>query len=506
MTKEPYCGYLGYDMTWRNTGEEVGTCAVCGKTKTRGIRVEQHEFELVSETAATCEKAGVKTFKCKLCGYQTTEPNGEALGHDMQPHEDPATCTEDGRSYQMCSRCGLVTDEVVTATKTGHDFSTYQTVKEASCTEEGLRESVCAHEGCGEKQTERIPKKEHSYKVTEVPATCTADQKIISTCDVCGYETVETKPGTKKGHTLMEEQVVPSTTTKQGYIRRECSACEHVEKTILELAEHDHVWVAISELNKDKGEGEKLHEGLLASMSGGKMRTEQCVAELKDGEPCHDMRYTYHTEENCDTFNNGGTCEEDSHWTAWENLPCNGNGHTWTENNTCKVCGMTKPGTEKGVGVGDKGYAESRIVWSIKLKANVGGAEETLGEPTAISADHFIDYTAPVKDGYVFTGWTWSRGDAIPEGVFSDSDTRMALHVSCDYMNVTFTANYSAAAPASEEPAAISVDPNEMPTVVHEHVDLSHVDFSDGQGDAAGAHGHEEHEVTTEHDLVMEEE
>lgn len=65
-----------------------------------------------------------------------------------------------------------------------HVFGEWVTVKEATCTEEGVRERTCE---CGEKETEVIPMADHTYeeKVIE-KKTCTKDGVIEKTCKVCG--------------------------------------------------------------------------------------------------------------------------------------------------------------------------------------------------------------------------------------------------------------------------------------------------------------------------------
>ena len=67
-----------------------------------------------------------------------------------------------------------------------HVFGEWITVKEATCTEEGVKERSCE---CGEKETEQIPMIDHEYKekVTQ-KKTCTKDGKIVKTCTVCGHK------------------------------------------------------------------------------------------------------------------------------------------------------------------------------------------------------------------------------------------------------------------------------------------------------------------------------
>lgn len=64
-----------------------------------------------------------------------------------------ATCTEDGLKERSCP-CGEKESEAIAAT--GHQFGEWTTVKEATYMEDGLNERVCQ---CGEKEEEAIPHK-----------------------------------------------------------------------------------------------------------------------------------------------------------------------------------------------------------------------------------------------------------------------------------------------------------------------------------------------------------
>lgn len=64
----------------------------------------------------------------------------------------PATCTETGIDLYSCADCCIV--RMVTTEALGHSFGEWEIVKEATVTEEGLKERYCT---CGEKETEVIP-------------------------------------------------------------------------------------------------------------------------------------------------------------------------------------------------------------------------------------------------------------------------------------------------------------------------------------------------------------
>ena len=510
VTKKPYCGYLKNDMTWRDTGSRTGTCKVCGKTVKEGLRAE-HQLVVTKDMEPTCTTRGATYSKCTICGYESIsfkDKDGnirKALGHDMVHHEDPATCTEDGRSYDECSRCGLIENEQVTATKLGHDFTPeteaaegarfYSAVKdskeayivrEPSCTLVGVKVIPCQHDNCGEVKTQYIPSTGHDLRTEDIAATCSSNEKIVTTCTKCDYTSTQVKDGTKLPHKLEAEEMEPSTTTARGYVRMVCKnpGCNYAEKDLLSVAKQEHTWEHVTGGEKDK-------EGVLASLSHEhRIRTERCSC-------CEvNLRYAYHlSTTKCDEGDGDyyTNCKDNSHWVGWEEVPCSTKGHTWKETEDgghayCTLCGSIKP--ESGEG------SASRIVWSICIKTEADGVTVDYAQPTAISSDHCIDYAAPEKDGYVFDCWTWDRDDDISKaGVFAEADNadRSKLHVSCDYMNVTFIAHYKSA-----DSAVTVSEPAGTTQTIHGTMEI---DLSLGDGSPATTH---EHEVEEQHEALHE--
>ncbi len=542
VTKEPYCGYLGNDMTWRDTGSRTGTCAVCGKTVKEGLRAE-HEFVVTKNVEPTCTTRGATYSKCTKCGYQSInlkDENGkirEALGHSMVHHDDPATCTEDGRSYDQCERCGLVENETITAKKIGHDFSagnvaaggarlfsaandsqTVELVKEATCTQDGLLKITCAHDGCGETKTQRIPRTGHEMTEERIAATCTTDQKDVFTCTKCGYTETKVEYGTRHGHKLSEPvTVVESTTTTKGYAVKDCTECEYEERIALPLAECDHLEY---EFVSTKGE----NEGALASMSrdgkseNGWIKTARCK-----NENCQMLFYLYNVY-------GAGT------WVQWKDVPCNGHGHKWDDEEDdghvyCTVCGTVKP--EDG-----SDNSRARIVWGSWFVADPkactgfelpGGGMSYAAFLTTISAGNHLEVEPPkAHSGYRFDHWALLKGEKEWVKVEEDSDNLSVkgttLSVSCDYMDETFLAVYvsetgdqdsTEAVPASEVIASEDVAaPSEVaapadepvstgtPQVIHGETEIDVSLILDGNSSAENS-AHEPHDIVEHHEPVV---
>ena len=138
-------------------------CTICGKTLVEPEVIPALGHDMVSKEgkAATCTEDGYTTGVCSRCGYTETESVIPALGHDMvSVGGKAATCTEEGYTNQgICSRCGYIeTEGVIPAL--GHDFNDPNpVVVYPTETEPGSITYKCQHEGCTETKVEEIPVK-----------------------------------------------------------------------------------------------------------------------------------------------------------------------------------------------------------------------------------------------------------------------------------------------------------------------------------------------------------
>ena len=90
--------------TCTKAGVELYTCKLCGKTNTAVIPATGHTWNKGEVTTkATCTKAGVKTYTCTVCGETKTE-SIKATGHTLVTI--PATATM--KAGKKCSVCGTI--------------------------------------------------------------------------------------------------------------------------------------------------------------------------------------------------------------------------------------------------------------------------------------------------------------------------------------------------------------------------------------------------------------
>ena len=207
VTKEPTC---------TEKGEKTYTCTICDKTKKEEIAASGHTFSDEWESnetyhwhPSTCghdvvsEKAEHTGNPCTVCGYENI-PEHE---HSLEYHAaKPVTCTENGNiEYWECSGCRKyfsdeqgeteITDKnsVIIVTE-GHKWGEWETVKQATCTEEGKKERQCS--ACTEKENEPIPALNHSYGEWQTikEPTCTEEGKKERICSRCSHSETETLP------------------------------------------------------------------------------------------------------------------------------------------------------------------------------------------------------------------------------------------------------------------------------------------------------------------------
>ncbi len=139
-------------------------------------KLKDHECSYTSSVTktATCTVAGIRTFSC-LCGKTYTE-SIHVLGHSYKSTVTPPTCTEEGYTKHICSRCGnSYTDGKTPATD--HDLAI--SIKPPTCSEEGKVTYTC---DCGYEYSADVPKSRH----VEGDWENGENGKLVKKCFVCG--------------------------------------------------------------------------------------------------------------------------------------------------------------------------------------------------------------------------------------------------------------------------------------------------------------------------------
>ena len=190
----------------KNTHKEV--CKLCGDTK-----LVAHTNETVSEKAPTCVETGLTAGeKCSVCDEViTSQETVNALGHswDNGAVTTQPTCEKDGVKTYKCTRSGCTETKTEAVTKKGHTESAWIIDSDSTCSKQGSRHKECTvcHKVL---KTETIAKKAHTeVTIPAVEATC-IDTGLTagSKCSVCGTVIKAQSTVAKKAHTDSDEDGV----------------------------------------------------------------------------------------------------------------------------------------------------------------------------------------------------------------------------------------------------------------------------------------------------------
>ncbi|MBO4362849.1 MAG: metallophosphoesterase [Clostridia bacterium] len=176
-------------------GTERRTCE-CGAVERRLTGKAPHEpGEPVEIEAPSCTEEGLSRVFCSVCGEPLEDISIEPLGHVFDEFEAKApTCTEHGwDAYTVCARCGFSTYSEIPAT--GHNYK--EIVIEPTCTEAGVRKTVCAV--CGDEVlSERQEYAALGHALThhegKLPTASEKGWKEYDVCTRCGFTTFEEIP------------------------------------------------------------------------------------------------------------------------------------------------------------------------------------------------------------------------------------------------------------------------------------------------------------------------
>ncbi len=137
---------------------EGSHCSVCNKviTEQKKIPATGHAWDAGKVTKeATCEEAGVKTYTCTSCKATKTE-DIKALGHkEVKDAAVEATCEKDGLTEgSHCSVCNKVITEQKKIPATGHEFSSWKTISQATVFSPEKQSHSCS--ACGKSEQREV--------------------------------------------------------------------------------------------------------------------------------------------------------------------------------------------------------------------------------------------------------------------------------------------------------------------------------------------------------------
>ncbi|MBO5313582.1 MAG: hypothetical protein J6B29_06405 [Clostridia bacterium] len=171
-----------YEMTTPPTCERDGLityiCTVCGATETSTVEA-RHDYHSKVEKVADCYNEGSLVHTCLTCGDTKTETTSKTHTYRSEIIVAP-TCDTAGETKYTCSTCG---DTYTEATPATHTYSDIKVLYVPTCFYEGSIRFTCSV--CGETLTESVAKT-HSYESeVTIPATCETEGVLRHTCLYC---------------------------------------------------------------------------------------------------------------------------------------------------------------------------------------------------------------------------------------------------------------------------------------------------------------------------------
>lgn len=236
LKKDPNCTEDGYKAT--------KICEVCGKLMESTTIPKTAGTGHVTETKTvqpTCTEDGYTYSKCKLCGWESAHTKGAAkLGHEgdgVLRVKTPATCEKAQVLAEKCKRCGEFVKGTEqndpTAPNLNHAWGDEIVDEAATCTKAGKAHKFCTREGCkyNTKAYEYALKATgHDTVTVTVPATCTVDGAMTTTCKICG-EVIATVVLPKSNHAYEWKVTKEAKACQAGEMALVCKDCGDVKET-----------------------------------------------------------------------------------------------------------------------------------------------------------------------------------------------------------------------------------------------------------------------------------
>lgn len=204
--------------------------------------------------------------------------NGHTFNNSRWQTVREVSCTQDGLEGLCCDNCGYISDTRVYKTKLGHKYTEgkWQTVTALDCTTDHVEGILC--ENCGEARETRVVQKALGHKYTAGkyetvnPASCTDDGLSAIICTECGGQ-VATKVLDATGHSAGEWETLSTVScTTDGVRIKSCTRCGDMVDEEITPARHTfdaNAWVTTLDPTCTK-EGERA---VLCSVCGAKVKT-----------------------------------------------------------------------------------------------------------------------------------------------------------------------------------------------------------------------------------------
>ena len=239
--KEPTC---------TESGSKNQSCTSCGKVpQEKSVDSLGHDGQWTVTKEATCTTPGLKKEICSRCNEVLSEQEISIISHIPGEWEivKEATCTEEGKKVQKCTSCETIISEQMIQAK-GHTYGAWTVTKEATILEDGEEKRTCSV--CGNVEKRRIPQivheeKDHVFNGKEIvvkDASCTETglKQVYCSVDLCTAYKEIVIPA--KGHNSGEwETEKEPSCTEYGKRVKKCTVChEVIETEVIPMIVHSY--------------------------------------------------------------------------------------------------------------------------------------------------------------------------------------------------------------------------------------------------------------------------
>ena len=190
-------------------------------------QIDNHTHNYTSQIVLpTCDEDGYTKFTCKICGDTKNADPLPASGHTFNNYtlNNDATCQKNQTKSSKCASCDKIDTIEIPLSTVRHNY--ILTVVSPTCTEDGYTLHKC--EFCEDSYKDNtVNKKGHFFikYVSNNNATYEKDATETAKCDRCEVTDTRDIIGSALVHTYKYTNI-DATCTEKGYTLRECESCE----------------------------------------------------------------------------------------------------------------------------------------------------------------------------------------------------------------------------------------------------------------------------------------